>query len=177
MKTQVWLVTGASRGLGRAVAEAALRSGHRVVATAPRAGTLGDLVRDFHSSVHPIELEGSDPARAAEVLTDAIEAFGRLDVLVHGAEEDGAPDVTGVTNAALPHFRRARGGHVIQLAEGLPESLVKDLASLNVKVTVVERDTPSANPVRAAKAIVQVASVADPPPHLRLGAEDGSRKL
>jgi NAD(P)-dependent dehydrogenase (short-subunit alcohol dehydrogenase family) len=177
MKTQVWLVTGASRGLGRAVAEAALRSGHRVVATARRVETLGGLVRDFRSSVHAIELDATDPAHAREALTEAIEAFGRVDVLLHGAGEDGEPDLGEVTEAALPHFRRARGGHVIQVAHGLPESLAKDLASLNVKVTVVEREPPTATAARVAKAIVQAASVADPPPHLRLEAEDGSRKL
>ena len=43
--TQVWLITGSSRGLGRALAEAVLKAGHKLVATARNPGQLADLRR------------------------------------------------------------------------------------------------------------------------------------
>lgn len=50
MKTQIWLITGSSRGLGRAFTEAALKAGHRVVATARNSEHLVDIARKFGES-------------------------------------------------------------------------------------------------------------------------------
>ena len=49
--TQVWLITGSSRGLGRALAEAVLEAGHKLVATARNPAQLADLVDRYSDQV------------------------------------------------------------------------------------------------------------------------------
>jgi NAD(P)-dependent dehydrogenase (short-subunit alcohol dehydrogenase family) len=51
---KVWLVTGSSRGLGRAVVTAAAGSGARVMATARRPGDLADLVAAYPGQVEAV---------------------------------------------------------------------------------------------------------------------------
>ena len=58
MKT--WFITGASRGLGRVWAEAALQRGDRVVATARDLSTLDDLVGSYGEDVLALELDVTD---------------------------------------------------------------------------------------------------------------------
>ena len=51
--SQVWLITGSSRGLGRALAEGVLAAGHKVVATARNLAQLADLVARHGVHVAP----------------------------------------------------------------------------------------------------------------------------
>ena len=55
--SKVWLVTGSSRGLGRAFAEAALEAGENVAVTARNVATLADLKQRFGNQVLPLELD------------------------------------------------------------------------------------------------------------------------
>src|SRR5471030_1492006 len=82
---QVWLITGSSRGLGRALAEAVLAAGHRLVATARRPEQLADLVHDYGDRIRAVALDVTDAAAAGSAIRTAVEAFGRLDVLVNNA--------------------------------------------------------------------------------------------
>ena len=64
MKTQVWLITGSSRGLGRAFTEAALKAGHRVVATARNSRHLIDIAGAFGENVRTVSLDVRNEAQA-----------------------------------------------------------------------------------------------------------------
>ncbi|MEV4754995.1 oxidoreductase [Micromonospora sp. NPDC049559] len=134
--SKVFLVTGSSRGLGRAVAEAVLAAGHRLVATARRPEQLADLVERYgDDQVRPFALDVTDAAAADAAVRAAVETFGRLDVVVNNAgyanlaalEEMAADDfraqvetnlfgVVNVTRAALPVLRAQGSGHIIQVS-------------------------------------------------------------
>jgi NAD(P)-dependent dehydrogenase (short-subunit alcohol dehydrogenase family) len=132
---QTWLITGSSRGLGRAVAEAALAAGHQLVATARRPEQLANLVDRYGDQVRTVALDVTDRTQAAAAVDAALAAFGRLDVLVNNAgysnlapieditEDDFRAQVEtnlwgtiNMTRAALPVMRRQRSGHVIQIS-------------------------------------------------------------
>lgn len=133
MKT--WLVTGSSRGLGRALVEAVLAAGDNVAATARDPASLNDLVGRYGDRIRAIALDVTDPAAARRAVAEAVEAFGRLDVVVNNAGyanvnsiEDVAEDdfrqqvetnlfgVINVTRAALPVLHRQHAGHIIQIS-------------------------------------------------------------
>jgi len=133
--TSTWLITGSSRGLGRALTVAALEAGHSVVATARRPEALQDLVDRFGDRVRAVELDVTDPDAAAAAVEIAVEAFGGLDVVVNNAgyaDSAAIEDMTEgsfraqletdlfgvfhVTRAALPVFRRQRSGHFLQIS-------------------------------------------------------------
>lgn len=133
--SQVFLVTGSSRGLGREIVEAALAAGHHVVATARRAEPLAKLVDVYGDRVRAVALDVTDPAAADAAVRTAVDAFGRLDVVVNNAGyadlaaiEDTSLDdfraqietnlfgVVTVTKAALPQLRAQGSGHVIQVS-------------------------------------------------------------
>lgn len=101
--TQRWLITGASRGIGRALAEAVLAAGHRLVATARDPARLNDLVRRHGDAVRTFALDVTDPAQAAAAVAFTDDAFGGLDVLVNNA---GYGDVNSVEDASLEEFRQ-----------------------------------------------------------------------
>jgi NAD(P)-dependent dehydrogenase (short-subunit alcohol dehydrogenase family) len=82
---QVWLITGSSRGLGRALAETVLAAGHRLVATARNPAQLSDLAERYGDRVRAVALDVTDEAAAAGAVKAAVDAFGRLDVLVNNA--------------------------------------------------------------------------------------------
>lgn len=131
---QVWFVTGSSRGLGRAVAEEVLAAGHKVAATARGTDTLAGLTQKYGDAVLPLALDVTDAARAAQAVQEAVDHFGRIDVVVNNAGyanmapvEDMALDdfraqveavffgTVHVTKAALPFFRAQHSGHFIQV--------------------------------------------------------------
>jgi NAD(P)-dependent dehydrogenase (short-subunit alcohol dehydrogenase family) len=133
--TQVFLVTGSSRGLGREIVEAALAAGHHVVATARRSEQLADLVNTYGDRMRAVALDVTDPHAAEAAVRTAVDAFGRLDVVVNNAGyadlaaiEDVSLDafraqietnlfgVVTVTKAALPQLREQGSGHIIQVS-------------------------------------------------------------
>jgi NAD(P)-dependent dehydrogenase (short-subunit alcohol dehydrogenase family) len=85
MMSQVWLITGSSRGLGRAFAEAALASGFQVAATARNTEDLAELKDRFGDLVLPLSLDVTSETQASEAVTATIRDFGKLDVLVNNA--------------------------------------------------------------------------------------------
>jgi NAD(P)-dependent dehydrogenase (short-subunit alcohol dehydrogenase family) len=130
----IWMITGSSRGLGLAIAEAALEAGHHVVATARNTDSLKNLKTTYGDRVVPVELDVTSEAGAAKAVQSAIDHFGRLDVLVNNAgygninsiEETSLADFRAeietnlfgtiiVTKAALPRMRQQGAGHIIQV--------------------------------------------------------------
>ena len=133
--SQVFLLTGSSRGLGRQIAEATLAAGHRLVATARHPESLADLAGRYGGQVLPLALDVTDAAAAEAVAAQGLAAFGRIDVVVNNAgyanlaavEDITLTDfreqidtnllgVVNVTKAALPVLRRQGGGHIIQVS-------------------------------------------------------------
>lgn len=83
--SQVFLVTGSSRGLGRALVETALQAGHRVLATARDPRALDGLRASYGDALATAPHDVTDPAAAERAVAEAVARFGRLDVLVNNA--------------------------------------------------------------------------------------------
>ncbi|WP_034092071.1 SDR family oxidoreductase [Streptacidiphilus albus] len=82
---KVALITGASRGIGLAVAERLVAEGARVCLTARTPGPLATAVAELGGPEYAIAVAGraDDPAHQADAVARAIDAFGQLDVLVN----------------------------------------------------------------------------------------------
>ncbi|CAE6765951.1 MULTISPECIES: oxidoreductase [Paraburkholderia] len=131
---RVWFITGATRGLGALIAEAALADGNAVVATGRNIAAITE--RFGHSAaLLPVALDVTDEAQAKAAAQAAVERFGRIDVLVNNAgfgllgaiEESSDADVRrmydtnvfgllNITRAVLPVMRAQRAGHVINMS-------------------------------------------------------------
>src|SRR6267143_6963922 len=83
--SRVWLITGSGNGLGRNIAEAALAAGDSVVAGARRTDELAPLVARYGERVKPVTLDVRDETAARAAVQQAVDTFGRLDVLVNNA--------------------------------------------------------------------------------------------
>ncbi|MFV3075656.1 SDR family oxidoreductase [Niveispirillum fermenti] len=82
---KIWLVTGASRGLGREIVRAALDAGDTVVATARSADAMRDAFGGKPDRLHPLALDITDADAANAVAIETTERFGAIDVLVNNA--------------------------------------------------------------------------------------------
>jgi NAD(P)-dependent dehydrogenase (short-subunit alcohol dehydrogenase family) len=100
--SRVWLITGSSRGLGRALAEAVLASGDNLVATARDPGQLADLSERYGDQVLTLALDVTDEAAAAAAVEAGVKRFGRIDVLVNNA---GYGNVGSIEDTSLADFR------------------------------------------------------------------------
>jgi NAD(P)-dependent dehydrogenase (short-subunit alcohol dehydrogenase family) len=78
---KVWLITGSNRGFGRALAEALLEHGDRLVATSRRPEQLSDLITRYDEQVRTVALDVTHVEQAHAAVATAMEAFGRLDVV------------------------------------------------------------------------------------------------
>ena len=132
MSGKVWFITGASRGFGRIWAEAALKRGDKVAATARIAADLAELSERYGKAVLPMALDVTDAHAVRNAVTKAHGHFGKLDVVLNNAgyalvgaiEEADETEVRAefdtnffgalrVIQAALPILRRQRSGHII----------------------------------------------------------------
>ena len=128
---QVWLVTGSSRGLGRAIVEASLEAGNKVLATARDIGSLTGLSERYGDQVKLFALDVTDESAAAGAVKTAIDAFGSLDVVINNAGYGNLSSVEDTpisdfraqietnlfgTKAALPYFRERKAGQFIQFS-------------------------------------------------------------
>ncbi|MEU7571432.1 SDR family oxidoreductase [Micromonospora sp. NPDC049240] len=174
---RTWFITGASRGLGRAFAEAALDRGDRVVAAA-RTVTPDDFDARHGDRLLALTLDVTDRAAVFAAVATAIEHFGRLDIVVNNAgtlsmgmvEEFTEAEARAqfevnlfgalwVSQAALPHLRAQRSGHIVQVSsisalggfpstgmysaskfalEGMSEALAMEAAAFDVRLSIVQ---------------------------------------
>jgi NAD(P)-dependent dehydrogenase (short-subunit alcohol dehydrogenase family) len=179
---RVWMITGTSQGFGHELVRAALQRGDSVLATSrdPRrvAAAFKEASTGPSTRLVTIGMDVRDPEQIASAVQVAFARFGHIDVLVNnagygliGAVEEAEDteiarildlNVLGllrVTRAVLPHFRRRRRGHIVNLSsigglvgipgfgiynatkfavEGLSEALAQELAPLGIRVTIVE---------------------------------------
>lgn len=128
---KTWFITGISRGLGLALAKAALAAGDRVIGTV-RSGTPDLPENDGRLTVVTLDVADAEATTAA--VQAAFETTGRIDVIVNnagygllGAAEQAsdaeaaqlfAVDVFApfrIVRAALPHLRRQGSGHIVNI--------------------------------------------------------------
>jgi NAD(P)-dependent dehydrogenase (short-subunit alcohol dehydrogenase family) len=132
---KTWFITGASRGFGREIAQAALHAGARVVATARQLASLSSALGPDGDQLLSLDLDVSDASQARAAVVKAVERFGGIDVLVNNAgyghlgffEETTNEDaqaqfatnlfgVFNVTRAVLPIMRSARQGRIFNIS-------------------------------------------------------------
>lgn len=132
---KVWFITGAARGLGAAIAKAALTDGDRVVVSGRRTDALENVFAEYGERVLAVALDVTDEAQALAAAEKAVARFGRIDVLVNNAgygqlgpfednfasdaDKQFATNVFGVFNvcrAVLPIMRQQRSGHIFNLS-------------------------------------------------------------
>lgn len=131
---RVWMITGASTGFGRALAQAVLASGQRLVATDLDRAALAGLPGGTDQLAR-LALDVTDPGEIAAATDDALAKFGAVDVLVNNAgfgllgavEEVDEQQLrrqmevnffgaVAVTRALLPSMRARGRGHIIQIS-------------------------------------------------------------
>jgi NAD(P)-dependent dehydrogenase (short-subunit alcohol dehydrogenase family) len=101
MTTQTWIITGASRGFGRALAGSALAAGDRVVAAVRRPDSVADLAAKYPDTCLIARYDARDVTAAAGLVRDALGRFGTLDVLVNNAGRAVVGAVEEVSDAQL----------------------------------------------------------------------------
>jgi NAD(P)-dependent dehydrogenase (short-subunit alcohol dehydrogenase family) len=135
---KTWFITGASRGFGRIWAEAALKRGDQVTATARKLADIADLKERFGDAVLPMALDVTNPEQVSQVVQQAFKHFGRLDVLVNNAgtslfaaTEEASDEqirelfdanylgMVRVLRSALPLLRKQGSGHILGVSSGL----------------------------------------------------------
>jgi NAD(P)-dependent dehydrogenase (short-subunit alcohol dehydrogenase family) len=133
--SKIWLITGSSRGLGRALAEAVLDVGDNLVATARNTSALEDLSDRYAAQVILRSLDVTDFASAEAAVNAAVERFGRLDVVANVAgygnlgpiEDTSIEDFRAqidtnlfgpiyLSKAAIPIMRAQRSGHILNFS-------------------------------------------------------------
>jgi NAD(P)-dependent dehydrogenase (short-subunit alcohol dehydrogenase family) len=131
----VWLITGCSSGIGRAIAEAALEHGDRVVVTARVVDRVTDLAARYPHRSLALPLDVTKAEQITRAVTQTEEAFGRIDVLVNNAGygylaaiEEGEDSevramfetnyfgVVAMIKAVLPGMRHRRSGRIINIS-------------------------------------------------------------
>ena len=131
---KVWFITGAGRGMGVDITKAALKAGHKVVATGRNTESVAKALGK-NENLLVVKLDVTKQADVAAAVNAAIEKFGRIDVLVNNAanfiagffeeltqEEIGQQIQTSligpmiVTRAVLPIMRKQRSGHIISIS-------------------------------------------------------------
>ncbi|MBI3758361.1 MAG: SDR family NAD(P)-dependent oxidoreductase [Deltaproteobacteria bacterium] len=133
MAAKVWMITGASRGIGAEIAKAALATGDKLIATGRE--TAGFEQYQGNENVITIMIDVTNEEQVKSGVQQGLEHFGRIDVLVNNAgfgvlgaiEETGAEVVErvyrtnvfgllNVTRAVLPAMRKQRSGRIINLS-------------------------------------------------------------
>jgi len=134
MSKQVWLITGAGRGMGVDFMRAALAAGHSVVASGRDRDRVSKVL-GTSSDVLAVTLDVTSAADAEAAVRAAVDRFGRIDVLVNNAasfyagyfeeltpaqiDRQLAASLIGpmnVTRAVLPVMRKQRSGHIISIS-------------------------------------------------------------
>ncbi len=136
--SKIWFITGTSRGFGRIWADAALKRGDKVAATARSLESIADLKEKYGENVLTLELDVTQPEQVKTAVIQAHAHFGRLDIVLNNAgypligtiEEASAEDVRAlydtnifgtlaVIQAALPLLRQQGAGHIVGVSSTL----------------------------------------------------------
>src|SRR6202043_224041 len=134
MTNNVWLITGAGRGMGLDITKAALTADHKVVATGRDTDKVAQAVGES-ANLFVVKLDVTNSANAESAVKSVINRFGRIDVLVNNAAsfyagyfEELTPEQVerqlaisligpmNVTRAVLPVMRKQHSGHIISIS-------------------------------------------------------------
>ena len=151
------LITGASRGFGKIWAEAFLKRGDKVAATARNIDTLSDLVKQYGDAILPVQLDVNDRAACFAAVNKVKAHFGKIDVLINnagyglwGAIEEATEQearnqmetnffgLLWVSQAVLPVMRAQKSGHIIQVSSMLGLFAIPVLGLYNASKFAVE---------------------------------------
>ena len=132
---KIWLVTGASKGIGLALVKLLLAKGQKVAATSRNASDIADKITDHRENLLTLTVNITHSEEVAANVAKVIAHFGRLDVIVNNAgysiygsvetlsdqEFRQAIDVNlfgtvNVIRAAMPYLRQQRSGHIINIS-------------------------------------------------------------
>ena len=133
--SKVWFITGCSTGFGRHLAQEVLKLGHNVAVTSRNTDDVKDIVAQYPDNSIAIKLDVTKFAEIKSAVTQAVEKFSRIDVLVNNAgigyfgavEESEEVEIrrmfeinffglANITNQVLPIMRSQRSGHVVNIA-------------------------------------------------------------
>jgi len=131
----VWFITGSGSGIGAGIAKSALKAGDRVIATGRNLDKLRKALGEAGDNLAFVQLDVTDEARAKAAVEEAVQRFGRIDVLVNNAgyshlgnfeeltiadiERQFATNFWGVAyvmRAVLPVMRRQKSGHILNIS-------------------------------------------------------------
>ena len=134
-KDAIWLITGCSKGLGRALAREVLGAGYRAIVTARRVEDVADLAAEHGEKALAIPLDVTDREQVTAAVAAAERHFGAVDVLVNNAgygylaaiEEGDEAEVralfeadlfgpVALIKAVLPGMRARHYGHIINVS-------------------------------------------------------------
>jgi NAD(P)-dependent dehydrogenase (short-subunit alcohol dehydrogenase family) len=198
--TKIWYITGASKGIGFALAKQLLTKGHRVAATSRSLSAFSGLI-EYGDRFLALEVDLKSEASIAASIKKTVDTFGMIDVVVNnagyglgGAIEELSQEeidenfevnffaVVRVIRQALPHLRKQRSGHIINIASiagfapgsgwaiycaakfavgGLSEALANDLKPLGIHVTNVMPGGFRTNFARADSIVFSQNRIAD----------------
>lgn len=132
---KVWLVTGASKGLGLHLTKLLLSFGHKVIATSRNITSLEEEITSNNENFYPLTLDITSNLEVEKATEKAISHFGRIDVVVNNAgyclvgsveemtdkEFRNTMDVNlfGTVNIirhVIPYLRKQRSGHIINIS-------------------------------------------------------------
>ena len=132
---KVWFITGCSTGFGRELATLALQQGNKVVVTSRNTSDIKDIVDAYPQTSISVELDVTDKTAIKASVQQAMQAFGRIDVLVNnagigyfGAVEESEDEevrrmfdinvfgLADMTKEVLPIMRKQQSGHIVNIA-------------------------------------------------------------
>ncbi|MXV51028.1 SDR family NAD(P)-dependent oxidoreductase [Pedobacter sp. HMF7647] len=198
---KVWLVTGASKGLGLSLIKRLLDQGYSVAATSRDELTLKDSIDCGNDQFLALKTDLTDKRSINRAIDTAVEKFGRIDVVVNNAgygiggtvEELNEKEIADsfninvfapiyVMQEVLPHFRKQRSGHIINISSiagfapasgwamyaatkyaltGLSEVLADDLKEFGIFATVVAPGAFSTQFLSSESLVLSKNSIAD----------------
>jgi len=135
---KVWLITGASKGMGLEMANAVLKNGDKVVATSRNIGELTKRISLKSESFLPLQVDITNDTEVKKAIQTAVDTFGKIDVIVNNAgyylvgsfEEIGDQEfrktvdvnVFGTVNIirnVMPFLRKQQSGHIINISSNM----------------------------------------------------------
>ncbi len=133
--SKVWFITGCSTGFGRNIAMEALQQGNKVAVTSRKTEDVKDIITQYPDTSIAIKLDVTNKEQIQAAVDQAMEKFGRIDVLVNnagigyfGAVEESEEEeyrrmfeinffgLAAVTNAVLPVLRKQRSGNIVNVS-------------------------------------------------------------
>lgn len=132
---KVWLITGASKGLGLNLTKLLLSSGHRVVATSRNTAAVEASITENKENLYAIALDISSDADVKSAIDKAVAHFGQIDVVVNNAGYSLVGSMEEMTDAefrstmdvnlfgtvniirhVMPYLRKQGAGHIINIS-------------------------------------------------------------